>query len=94
MTDQSITALTAAVTGATIYTQAEAVAVPLPLSAALTLIGMMAAAFVTWGMFKKATDRNETEIQLLRESLQSIQDTLAEVRERVSRIEGKLETRP
>jgi len=92
MTDQTITALTAAATGATIYTQAQAVAVPLPVSAVLTLTGMMAAAFVTWGMFKKATERNETEISMLRDSLREIHNTLSDVRERVSRIEGKLET--
>lgn len=91
MTDQSITAVTAAVTGATIYTQAQAVAVPLPVSAVLTISGMLAAAFVTWGMFKKATERNETEIEMLRESLREIHNTLSDVRERVSRIEGKLE---
>lgn len=91
MTDHSIIALTATVAGANIYTQTQAVSVPLPVSAMLTISGMMAAAFVTWGMFKKASERNEAEIALLRDGLREIHNTLADVRERVSRIEGKLE---
>lgn len=91
MTDHTITAVIAAATGVSVYAQAEAVQIPLPLSAMLSIIGMASAAFVTWGMFKKASERNEAEIELLRQGLGEIQHTLSDVRERVSRIEGKLE---
>lgn len=91
MSDAGITAAVSAATGAAVFTQTQAVSVPMPISAALTLIGMTAAALVTWGMFRKATERHETEIDLLRAALDDIHNTLAEVRERVSRIEGKLE---
>lgn len=91
MTDHTITALTSAAAGIGVYAQAEAVQLPLPISATTTLIGMMAAALVTWGMFKKASERHEAEIDLLRKALAAIHNTLADVRERVARIEGKLE---
>jgi hypothetical protein len=91
MTDQSVTALIASVAGANMLIQTQAVDLPLPLSAFLTIMGMASAAFVTWGVFKKATERHEAEIELLREGLTDIHTTLADVRERVARIEGKLE---
>lgn len=92
MTDQSITALISAATGVSVYAQATAVAIPLPMSAGIALLGMLATALVTWGVFKKATERNEAEIEMLRNSLTVIMGTLSDVRERVARIEGKLES--
>lgn len=91
MTDQTITALISTVAGGTVYAQAQAVNVPLPISGLMALAGMAAAGLVTWGMFKKATERHEAEIELLRNTLGTIHNTLADVRERVARIEGKLE---
>jgi len=91
MTDQSITALISGVAGATVYAQASAVSIPLPMSAMLGLVGMGATALVTWGVFKKATERHEAEIEILRNTLTAIHNTMADVRERVARIEGKLE---
>lgn len=91
MTDQSITALISAAAGVSVYAQATAVAIPLPMSATIAILGMGATALVTWGVFKKATERHEAEIEILRNSLNAILGTLADVRERVARIEGKLE---
>jgi hypothetical protein len=92
MTDQSITAFVSAATGISVYAQATAVHVPLPTSAFIAAVGMLATALVTWGVFKKATERHEEEISLLRSHLNDILGTLADVRERVARIEGKLES--
>jgi cytochrome c biogenesis protein CcdA len=91
MTDQAITALVASAAGVSVYAQAAAVHLPLPTSAFIAGIGMVATALVTWGVFKKTTERHEEEIELLRTHLQNILGTLADVRERVARIEGKLE---
>jgi hypothetical protein len=91
MTDNTITALLSLVTGAVVFEKASGMDMSLTWSAAIALFGMAAAALVTWGMFKKATERHEAEIEILRSSLSSIHKTLADVRERVARIEGKLE---
>jgi hypothetical protein len=88
MTDNFITAAVAATTGLSVYTQAESVALPMPMSVLTAILGMLAAGLVTWGVFKKATERNETEISLLRNTLDRNLELLAEVRERVARIEG------
>lgn len=79
------------VSGAATVTQADAAALPLPSSVVVTLLAMIGTGLVTWGMFKKATERNEAEIDLLRTSLTDIQVVLGDVRERVARIEGKLD---
>lgn len=91
MTDHTITAAITAATGVAVYAQAQAAAVPLPVSAVMTVIGMLATGLVTWGVFKKATERNEMEIELLRKSLGEMHNVMSDVRERVARIEGKLE---
>jgi len=93
MTDHSITGLMAIMTGATVFVQANSINVPLPWNALVAVIGMAAAALITWGMFRKATEQHQEEISLLKEALSSIDHTLADVRERVARIEGKLEGR-
>lgn len=79
------------VSGAATATQAEAYALPMPSSVVVTLLAMIGTGLVTWGMFKKATERNEAEIDLLRTSLTDIHVVLGDVRERVARIEGKLD---
>ena len=91
MTDQSITAVISAVTGATVYAQAAAVAIPLPLTAMLTIASMGSAALVTWGVFKKSAERNEAEIAILREQHNALLSATSDIRERLARIEGKLE---
>lgn len=52
---------------------------------------MTGTGLVTWGMFRKQTEKNDQEINLLRTSLTDISTTLSDVRERIARIEGKLE---
>lgn len=89
MADHSFAALMSITAGYAAYSQT--VELPLPVSALTTLISMAAAGLVTWGMFKKASDRHEAEIELLRKSLVAIHNTLADVRERIARIEGKLD---
>lgn len=79
------------VSGVATATQADAYALPLQSSVVVTLLAMIGTGLVTWGMFKKATERNEAEIDLLRTSLTDIQAVLGDVRERVARIEGKLD---
>lgn len=91
MTDQTLTALVSAATGGAVYAQTSAVSLPIPLSAMTSILSMAAAALVTWGMFKKASERHDTEIDLLRTNLSSMHNMMADIRERVARIEGKLE---
>lgn len=86
----TISAVTAAVGTATAST-AVVTSVPLPAAVIVTLLTMTGTGLVTWGMFKKQSEKNEQEIDLLRTSLTDISTTLSDVRERIARIEGKLE---
>lgn len=90
MTDQTMTALVSAATGGAVYAQSTSVDLPIPLSAVVSVLSMAAAGLVTWGMFKKASERHDAEIELLRSSLTKMHEMMSEVRERVARIEGTL----
>lgn len=91
MTDHTITALTSTLTGVAVYAQTQAMPFSMAETAGTTAIGMIATALVTYGILKKASERHEAEIGLLRLGLNEINNTLSDVRERVARIEGKLD---
>jgi hypothetical protein len=88
MTDNVITAVSSAFLGASVFTQAQSVQVPVSVSALISIFTVAGAALIAWGMLKKATQHNEDEIEELRRILPKIESTLADVRDRVSRIEG------
>lgn len=92
MTTDSVTAFVAsAATGGAVGSTALVTSVPLPAAVIVTLLTMTGTGLVTWGMFRKQTEKNDQEITLLRTSLTDISTTLSDVRERIARIEGKLE---
>lgn len=86
LTSSAVSATTGASVGAAVVTS-----VPLPAAVLVTLLTMTGTGLITWGMFKKQSEKNEQEIDLLRTSLTHIATTLSDVRERIARIEGKLE---
>lgn len=91
MTDQTIAALTSMAAGSAVFAQTSSVDLPLPVSVIATVIGMASTGLVAWGMLKKTSERHGQEIEILRKTLASIHNTVSDVRERVARIEGKLE---
>jgi hypothetical protein len=92
MTTEFLTSSAVATTAGTAVGSAAVVtSVPLPAAVIVTLLTMTGTGLITWGMFKKQTEKNEQEIDLLRTSLTDISTTLSDVRERIARIEGKLE---
>lgn len=94
MTDTSIAASTATLTGIATASQGAAIGLSFPLTAFITVCAMSATGLVTWGMFKKTTQKNETEIEMLRESNEKLIDLVSDVQQRVARIEGKLDISP
>jgi hypothetical protein len=90
MTDTTIVGAMAMLAGGAVATQGASMNIPLSEVAISTVLAMMATGLVTWGMFKKATEKNDEELRLLRQSLAHMIDTLTEVRVRVARIEGRL----
>lgn len=93
MSDNFIAASLSLVAGGVTASQAATLSLPMPEIVLTTILAMIASGLVTWGMFRKATEKNEEELKILRESLTHMVATLAEVRERVARIEGRLEER-
>lgn len=91
MSDNFITGSLSLMAGGAVATQGVTLSLPVPEVILSTLLAMMATGLVTWGMFRKATERNEAELTLLRENQDTMLRTLYEVRERVARIEGRLE---
>lgn len=77
--------------GTAVASSAVVTSVPLPAAVVVTVLTMLGTGLVTWGMFRKQTEKNEEEIKLLRTSLTNISTTLTDVRERIARIEGKLD---
>lgn len=93
MTDNFIAGAMSLMAGGTVATQGVNLALPIPEVIFSTILAMIATGLVTWGMFRKATEKNEQELALLRESLGEMSATLSDVREKVARIEGRLEKR-
>ena len=91
MSDNFISGALSLVAGGAVATQGVTMALPVPEVILSTILAMIATGLVTWGMFKKATEKNEEQIALVRNSLVDMSRTLSEVRERVARMEGRLE---
>lgn len=89
--DLATSFMVAGAAGSATASTAVVTSVPLPAAVVVTLLTMTGTGLITWGMFKKQTEKNEQEIDLLRTSLTDISTTLSDVRERIARIEGKLE---
>ena len=90
MSDNFIAGTMSLMAGGAVATQGAGLEMPISEIMLSTVLAMMATGLVTWGMFKKATEQNEKELKLLRNSLTHMIATLTEVRIRVARIEGRL----
>lgn len=90
MSDTTIVGAMSMLAGGAVATQGAGMSIPLSEVAISTVLAMAATGLVTWGMFKKATEKNDEELRLLRHSLNHMIETLTEVRVRVARIEGRL----
>jgi hypothetical protein len=91
MNDNSISGVVSLAAGGTVANQGLAASLPFSEVLLSSVLAMIITGLITWGMFKKTTEKNEAELALLREHQETMLRTLYEVRERVARIEGRLE---